>query len=111
MLAFRIFDDSGFSKKLRAIPEDDEGIDIEYLKQEIKKSEDKAVADGNDAPVSSSTCMRTIPLNHSVLFPDCNDDPRNRSKLAFSLMCSWLHHARSRLGGEGSPVAFYQLRS
>ncbi|ORY13863.1 pyridoxal phosphate-dependent transferase [Clohesyomyces aquaticus] len=51
MLAFRIFDDSGFHKKLRAVPEDDEGIDIEFLRKEIKKSEDKAIADGNDAPL------------------------------------------------------------
>ncbi|EAT90668.2 hypothetical protein SNOG_02456 [Parastagonospora nodorum SN15] len=44
MLSFRIFEDAGFQKKLRAVPEDDEGIDIEYLRQEIKKSEDQAKA-------------------------------------------------------------------
>jgi DNA-binding transcriptional MocR family regulator len=51
MLAFRIFDDSGFSKKLRAVPEDDEGIDIEFLKREIRKSEDAAKHEGIDRPV------------------------------------------------------------
>jgi hypothetical protein len=51
MLAFRIFDDSGFAKKLRAVPEDNEGIDIEFLKKEIKKSEDKAQQEGNNEPV------------------------------------------------------------
>ncbi|KAF2469871.1 PLP-dependent transferase [Lindgomyces ingoldianus] len=50
MLAFRIFDDSGFHQKLRAVPEDEEGINIEFLKKEIRKSEDKASADGNNAP-------------------------------------------------------------
>ncbi|KAF1995637.1 PLP-dependent transferase [Amniculicola lignicola CBS 123094] len=50
MLAFRIFDDSGFHKKQRAVPEDDEGIDIEFLRREIRKSEEKAVNEGNDAP-------------------------------------------------------------
>ncbi|PSN74566.1 PLP-dependent transferase [Corynespora cassiicola Philippines] len=50
MLSFRIFDDSGFHKKLRAIPEDDEGIDIDYLKQEIRKSEEDATAGGNNEP-------------------------------------------------------------
>ncbi|KAF2266469.1 PLP-dependent transferase [Lojkania enalia] len=49
-LAFRIFDDSGFHHKLRAVPEDDEGIDIEFLKRNIKESEDKAKSDGNDSP-------------------------------------------------------------
>jgi DNA-binding transcriptional MocR family regulator len=51
MLAFRIFEDSGFHGKLRAIPEDEEGIDIEYLRQELKKSEEKARVDGNNSPV------------------------------------------------------------
>ncbi|KAF2120152.1 pyridoxal phosphate-dependent transferase [Lophiotrema nucula] len=50
MLAFRVFDDSGFSQKQRAVPEDDEGIDIEFLKREIRKSEEKAKAVGNDVP-------------------------------------------------------------
>jgi DNA-binding transcriptional MocR family regulator len=52
MLSFRIFEDAGFHEKLRAVPEDDEGIDIEYLRQQIKKSEDKAKAEGNNEPVS-----------------------------------------------------------
>lgn len=53
MLSFRMFEDAGFHDKLRAIPEDNEGIDIEYLRQQIKKSEAKAKVDGNDLPVSS----------------------------------------------------------
>lgn len=52
MLSFRIFEDAGFHKKLRAVPEDDEGIDIEYLRREIEKSEAKAQKDNNNAPVS-----------------------------------------------------------
>jgi DNA-binding transcriptional MocR family regulator len=52
MLSFRMFEDAGFHEKLRAIPEDDQGIDIEYLRQAIKKSEDKAEAAGNNEPVS-----------------------------------------------------------
>jgi DNA-binding transcriptional MocR family regulator len=54
MLAFRVFDDAGFQKKLRAVPEDEEGIDIEYLRDQIRKSEERAVADGNNEPVRSS---------------------------------------------------------
>ncbi|KAF1986773.1 PLP-dependent transferase [Aulographum hederae CBS 113979] len=53
-LAFRIFDDSGFSGKLRAVPEDDEGIDIEWLRQEIEKSEKKAQEEGNNKPIFKS---------------------------------------------------------
>ncbi|KAF2749510.1 PLP-dependent transferase [Sporormia fimetaria CBS 119925] len=50
MLAFRIFDDSGFEGKLRAVPEDDEGIDIAFLRRGLQKSEEQAKKDGNDAP-------------------------------------------------------------
>ena len=52
MLSFRIFDDAGFHKKLRAVPEDEEGIDIEFLRREIRKSEEKAKSDDNTQPVS-----------------------------------------------------------
>lgn len=50
MLAFRIFEDSAL--KLRAVPEDEEGIDIDFLRREIRKSEEKAAAEGNTEPVS-----------------------------------------------------------
>jgi len=54
MLVYRIFDDSGFQKKLRAVPEDGQGINIEYLRKEIRKSEEKAEKEGNNEPVCSS---------------------------------------------------------
>lgn len=47
----RIFDDSGFAEKLRAAPEDEEGVDIDYLEEEIRKSEDTAIKQGNSEPV------------------------------------------------------------
>ena len=53
MLVFRILDDAGLHHKLRAIPEDDEGIDIGYLRRELDKSEQKAKVEGNDHPVSA----------------------------------------------------------
>jgi DNA-binding transcriptional MocR family regulator len=65
MLSFRMFEDAGFHQKLRAIPEDDQGIDIEYLRREIKKSEDKAKAAGNDEPVSEVGDVESDPYNTS----------------------------------------------
>jgi DNA-binding transcriptional MocR family regulator len=50
MLAFRIFGDAGFDKKLRAVPEDDEGLDVEYLRRAVEKSEKDAQASGNNDP-------------------------------------------------------------
>jgi DNA-binding transcriptional MocR family regulator len=39
-LAFGIFEDAGFAGKMRAVPEDGEGLDIGFLEREIGKSED-----------------------------------------------------------------------
>jgi DNA-binding transcriptional MocR family regulator len=52
MLSFGIFKDAGFNNKLRAVPEDSEGLDIDYLRWEIRKSEHKAKIAGNKKPVS-----------------------------------------------------------
>jgi DNA-binding transcriptional MocR family regulator len=49
-LAFRIFNDSGFGSKLRSVPEDEEGLGIEYLRQQIALSEDAANSKGNTKP-------------------------------------------------------------
>ena len=49
-LACRIFEDSGFAGRLRAVPEDEEGVDIAFLEQQIKVSEDEARAAGNLQP-------------------------------------------------------------
>lgn len=65
MLAFRIFEDAGFHRKLRAVPEDDEGINIDFLRREIGKSEDKARSDGNNVPVSTAGQCGSVPFLHS----------------------------------------------
>lgn len=49
-LACGIFQDGGFHK-IRAIPEDEEGIDIEFLRQGLKASDQTAEAEGNLQPV------------------------------------------------------------
>lgn len=45
-LSFRVIQDAGFHDKFRAVPEDDEGIDIDYFRKEIKKVEEDAVSQG-----------------------------------------------------------------
>ncbi|KAI7227675.1 PLP-dependent transferase [Hortaea werneckii] len=47
MLAFRVFEqDGGFAGRLRAVPEDEEGIDIAFLRAELGKSDRQAGTDG-----------------------------------------------------------------
>ncbi|KAH6644650.1 pyridoxal phosphate-dependent transferase [Boeremia exigua] len=45
-LSFRIVQDAGFHDKFRAVPEDEEGIDIDYFRNEIKKVEEEALSPG-----------------------------------------------------------------
>ena len=49
-LAFRIFNDSGFEGRLKAVPEDEEGIDIGFLRKQLQQSEQRAIEEGNTEP-------------------------------------------------------------
>ncbi|KAF1922695.1 PLP-dependent transferase [Didymella exigua CBS 183.55] len=49
-LSFRVIQDAGFHDKFRAIPEDKEGIDIEYFRKEMKKVEEEAISQGISQP-------------------------------------------------------------
>ena len=51
-LACRIFEDGGFGGRLVAVPEDDGGIDIEFMSRRLDQLESQAVADGKTTPVS-----------------------------------------------------------
>lgn len=42
MLAFRIFEDAGFAGRMRAVPEDDEGVDVDFLRRQMGRSEEEA---------------------------------------------------------------------
>jgi DNA-binding transcriptional MocR family regulator len=53
-LACRIFDDAGFAGKIRGVPEDEQGVDVEFLSQELRKSEAQAREEHNNEPVRSS---------------------------------------------------------
>jgi len=50
-LAFRTFDDSGFAGKLRSVPEDAEGVHIEFLRKHLEESEQGAKDELNNQPV------------------------------------------------------------
>lgn len=50
-LACRIFHDAGFMERLRGVPEDEEGIDLEFLERGLIEAEDRAAKEGNIRPV------------------------------------------------------------
>lgn len=58
----RIFDDNGFGEKLRAAREDEEGVDIGFLEEGLRGSEERAVAEGNLVPVSLSLSLFMLGL-------------------------------------------------
>ena len=72
-LSFRVFQDAGFHDKFRAIPEDDEGIDIEYFRDAIKRAEEKATKQGTNEFVSllsktgNALCLRVHCLDQASL--------------------------------------------
>lgn len=50
-LACPIFEDAGFKGRLRAVPEDEEGVDLEFLERGLRKEQDN-IGDGEEKPVS-----------------------------------------------------------
>lgn len=51
-LACGIFEDNGFYGRMRSVPEDDEGIDIDFLKRELDISDTAATVKGSVKSVS-----------------------------------------------------------
>ena len=49
--ASRMFEDGGFHGRLRAVHEDDEGVDIAYLERELQRSEEEVGRKGDIKPV------------------------------------------------------------
>ncbi|GAB7353978.1 hypothetical protein MBLNU459_g4574t1 [Dothideomycetes sp. NU459] len=84
MLAFRIFQDNGLADKLRAVPEDEKGVDIKILRRQLQQAEEAGV--GSSAtmlkprrsyskyyrhviycvPTFSNPSSRTMSLDHDV---------------------------------------------
>ena len=60
MLAFRIFEDNGFSGKMKAIPEDDEGMDMGLLRKALEESEKRSSDNKTPVGCSISTSIRSL---------------------------------------------------
>lgn len=48
MLSFRIFEDHGFTGKMKAVPEDDDGVDIHRLRSSLQASEEQGNGNSNE---------------------------------------------------------------
>ena len=79
MLAFRIFEDAGFAGKMRAVPEDEEGINIAYLRRELQKSEDKAKSRGNTTPLYKPDRKRAKVYKHVIYCVRTFSNPSSRT--------------------------------
>lgn len=79
-LAFRVFEDAGFGGKMRAVPEDGEGLDIAFLEREIEESERQAQAEGIiDRPAYKPDRARAKAYKHVVYCVPTFANPSSRT--------------------------------
>lgn len=78
-LAFRIFEDAGFGGRMRAVPEDEEGLNIELLRREIGKSEEQARRRGTDRPRYTPERKRAKVYKHIIYCVPTFANPSSRT--------------------------------
>ncbi|KAK4545225.1 hypothetical protein LTR36_003404 [Oleoguttula mirabilis] len=79
MLAFRVFEDAGFGGKMRAVVEDEEGIDLHHLRQELQKSEKRATEKGVERPRYKPERKRAKVYKHIVYCVPTFANPSSRT--------------------------------
>ena len=77
-LAFRIFEDAGFGGKMRAVPEDGEGLDIAFLEREVRKSEEEQRVNVSE-PVYKPQRTRAKVYRHVVYCVPSFANPSSRT--------------------------------
>lgn len=75
-LACPIFEDSGFKERLRAVPEDSEGIDLEYLERGLKEFQDKL--DPSEKPIYKDPNLRKI-YRHVIYVVPTSANPSGKT--------------------------------
>jgi DNA-binding transcriptional MocR family regulator len=80
-LAFRIFEDAGFGGRMRAVPEDGEGLDIAFLEREVRKSEERDSMRGENVsgPVYKPQRARAKVYRHVVYCVPSFANPSSRT--------------------------------
>jgi len=79
MLAFRVFEDAGFSGKMKAVPEDEEGIDLDYLRQALMRNEDEAQRKGVNKPQYKPDRKRAKVYKHIIYCVPTFANPSSRT--------------------------------
>lgn len=75
-LACPIFEDSGFKGRLRAVPEDSEGIDLEFLAENLKSLEGKL--DPSEKPVYKNPDLRKV-YRHVIYVVPSSSNPSGKT--------------------------------
>ena len=78
-LAFRIFEDAGFAGKLRAVPEDNDGLEIEFLRKEMQRSEEQAKKRGLERPRFKPERKRAKVYKHVIYCVPTFANPSSRT--------------------------------
>ncbi|KAK5111481.1 hypothetical protein LTR62_004933 [Meristemomyces frigidus] len=80
MLAFRVFEDAGFGRgKMRAVPEDEEGVDLGFLEREMRKSEEEAAKKGWARPQYKPERKRAKVYKHIIYCVPTFANPSSRT--------------------------------
>ncbi|TKA71068.1 hypothetical protein B0A55_07229 [Friedmanniomyces simplex] len=79
MLAFRIFEDAGFAGKMKAVPEDDNGINLTFLRRGLEKSEAEARRNGVERPVYKPDRKRAKVYKHVLYCVPTFSNPSSRT--------------------------------
>ncbi|KAI0828746.1 PLP-dependent transferase [Hypoxylon sp. FL0890] len=64
-LAVQTFLDAGFGQKMQGIPEDDEGIDLEFLRRRLEEEESRSL---NEKQESGVSCTKPTALGYGKLY-------------------------------------------
>lgn len=67
-LAGRILDDAGFAGRVRGVPEDEGGVDLDFLETELREAESKAEEAHNTEPVPQT--IELLSTNRPTIDPD-----------------------------------------
>ncbi|KAK3661389.1 Valine--pyruvate aminotransferase [Elasticomyces elasticus] len=79
MLAFRIFEDAGFAGKMKAVPEDDEGVNLAVLRRGLEESEKDVRRNGADRPMYKPDRKRAKVYKHVLYCVPTFSNPSSRT--------------------------------